>query len=347
MLFATTGYVLLPTSLVWANPTGEQVVGGAATFERQGNNLTVNQATDRLAVNWQEFSIAAGERTHFNMPSAASIALNRVLGGNPSQIYGTLSSNGNIILVNNAGIFVGPGGVVNAASFVGSTLDVDPHQFMNSGQGMRLTGDSYAPIVNQGNIKAEKGDVFLIAQKVENRGTISAPNGRAALVGAGRAADRTEVVLHEVGGSGFAVRVAQLEGEAAQGMNGDLPDGEELLNEGMISAAHAEMVASGNIYAAAIRNSGTIKAKAVIAQADGTVRLDGGLGDVINSGKLYAQNAGAEATAAGGKIEVVGQNVAATPESIITAAGGAQGGNGGKVKIDSADGPKDSRGALS
>ena len=102
MLFATTGYVLLPTSVVWANPTGEQVVGGSATFDRQGSTLTVNQATDRLAVNWQDFSIAAGERTHFNMPSAASIALNRVLGGNPSQIYGTLSSNGNIILVNNA-----------------------------------------------------------------------------------------------------------------------------------------------------------------------------------------------------------------------------------------------------
>ena len=91
MLFATTGYVLLPTSVVWANPTGEQVVGGSATFDRQGNTLTVNQATDRLAVNWQDFSIAAGERTHFNMPSAASIALNRVLGGNPSQIYGTVS----------------------------------------------------------------------------------------------------------------------------------------------------------------------------------------------------------------------------------------------------------------
>ena len=338
MLFATTGYVLLPTSVVWANPTGEQVVGGSATFDRQGNTLTVNQATDRLAVNWQDFSIAAGERTHFNMPSSASIALNRVLGGNPSQIYGTLSSNGNIILVNNAGIFVGPGGVVNAASFVGSTLDIDPGQFMQGGVGgYQLHGDSYAPIVSQGNITAEKGDVFLIAQKVENRGTISAPNGKAAMIGAGKAEERTEVVLHEVGGSGFAVRVAQLQGEDAGGSNHGLPDGEELLNEGEITAAQAELNASGNIYALAIKNSGTIRAKAVVAQADGTVRLDGGLGDVRNTGTLIAKNAGDEATAAGGKIEVTGQNVTASPESIITAAGGVQGGDGGKVKIDSAD----------
>ena len=53
MLFCTVGFVLLPTSYVWANPAGEAVVGGAATFQRDGNKLTVNQATDRLAVNWQ------------------------------------------------------------------------------------------------------------------------------------------------------------------------------------------------------------------------------------------------------------------------------------------------------
>ncbi|NCA17869.1 MAG: hypothetical protein EBS90_12640, partial [Betaproteobacteria bacterium] len=56
-----------------------------------------------------------------------------------------------------------------------------------------------------------------------------------------------------------------------------------------------------------------------------------------NTGTLIAKNAGDEATAAGGKIEMTGQNVTASPESIITAAGGVQGGDGGKVKIDSVD----------
>jgi filamentous hemagglutinin family protein len=339
MLFSTLGYVLLPTAPVWANPAGEQVVGGAATFQRSGNTLTVNQSTDRLAVNWQNFNIAAGERTHFNMPSSSSAALNRVLGGNPSSIYGNLSANGTIYLVNPNGILVGPGGTINTGAFIASTFDIHPDQFMQAGKGgaMNMVGSSMAPIVNQGSIKAEKGDVYLIAQKVENRGTISAANGTAALVGAGQADDRTEVVLHEVGGSGFAVRVTQLEGEAASGSNRNLPDGEELLNEGVISAAQAELIASGNIYALAIKNSGTIRAKAVVANTDGTVRLDGGLGSVMNTGTMIAKNAGNEATAAGGKIEVTGQNITASPESIMTAAGGEQGGNGGSVKIDSQD----------
>ena len=334
MLFCTVGFVLLPTSYVWANPAGEAVVGGAATFQRDGNKLTVNQTTDRLAVNWQSFNIAAGERTHFNMPSSTSAALNRVIGGNPSSIYGSLSANGILYLINPSGILVGPGGTVNAAAFMASTLDVSTEQFMNAknGAAMSFVGTSGESIINQGNITAEKGDVFLVAQKVENRGTINAANGTVGMVGSGQS---TDVMVHEVGGKGFAIRVAQLQGEAATGSNRDLPDGEELLNEGSINAAQAELNASGNVYALAIRNSGTIRAKAVVANADGTVRLDGGLGDVINTGRMYAKNAGDDATAAGGKIDVAGQNVTASPESIITAAGGEQGGNGGSVKIDS------------
>jgi filamentous hemagglutinin family protein len=336
MLFCTVGFILLPTSYVWANPAGEAVVGGAATFQRDGNTLTVNQATDRLAVNWQSFNIAAGERTHFNMPSSTSAALNRVIGGNPSSIYGSLSANGILYLINPSGILVGPGGTVNAASFMASTLDVSTEQFMNAknGAGMNFYGSSGESIINQGNITAEKGDVFLVAQKVENRGTINAANGTVGMVGSGQ---NTDVMVHEVGGNGFAIRVAQLQGEAATGSNRDLPDGEELLNEGTISAAQAELNASGNVYALAIRNSGTIRAKAVVANADGTVRLDGGLGDVINTGKMYAKNAGDDATAAGGKIDIAGQSITASPESIITAAGGEQGGSGGSVKIDSED----------
>ena len=336
MLFCALGFVLLPTSYVWANPAGEQVVGGAATFQRDGNKLTVNQATDRLAVNWQSFNIGAGESTHFNMPSSTSAALNRVIGGNPSSIYGSLSANGILYLINPSGILVGPGGTVNAASFMASTLDVSTEQFMNAKNGgaMNFVGSSGESIINQGNITAEKGDVFLIAQTVENRGSINAANGVVGMVGSGQS---TDVMVHEVGGKGFAIRVAQLQGEAATGSNRDLPDGEELLNEGSINAAQAELNASGNVYALAIRNSGTIRAKAVVANADGTVRLDGGLGDVMNTGTMIAKNAGNEATAAGGKIDVAGKNVTASPESIITAAGGELGGNGGSVKIDSQD----------
>ncbi|NBS06478.1 MAG: filamentous hemagglutinin N-terminal domain-containing protein [Verrucomicrobia bacterium] len=270
------------------------------------------------------------------MPSSTSAALNRVIGGNPSSIYGSLSANGILYLINPSGILVGPGGTVNAASFMASTLDVSTEQFMNAknGAGMNFYGSSGESIINQGNITAEKGDVFLIAQKVENRGTINAANGTAGMVGSGQS---TDVMVHEVGGKGFAIRVAQLQGEAASGSNRDLPDGEELLNEGSINAAQAELNASGNVYALAIRNSGTIRAKAVVANADGTVRLDGGLGDVRNTGTLIAKNAGDEATAAGGKIEMTEVKIDSADTTIVQGkvdvAAPSAGAKGGKVEL--------------
>src|SRR5258705_659737 len=46
-----------------ANPLGGTVVpgGGAASFSSSLGNLTINQTTPRVIINWQNFSIAAGE----------------------------------------------------------------------------------------------------------------------------------------------------------------------------------------------------------------------------------------------------------------------------------------------
>jgi filamentous hemagglutinin family protein len=48
----------------------------------------------------------------------------------PTAIYGTLSSNGRVWLVNPAGIMVGPGGKVDVAAFVASTLNISNADFL-------------------------------------------------------------------------------------------------------------------------------------------------------------------------------------------------------------------------
>lgn len=85
----------LPVS-VWANPSGEQVVSGSATFNRAGTNLAISQGSDKAIIDWQSFSIGAGEATNFLQPSAMSAVLNRVISGDPSQIYGNLTANGQV-----------------------------------------------------------------------------------------------------------------------------------------------------------------------------------------------------------------------------------------------------------
>ena len=90
-----------------------------------GKNLTITTSNgaglNHSALNWQSFSVPAGSVTRFEQPSAASTSINRVTGADPSAILGTLTSNGKLVLVNPAGIAVGPGGVVDTAGFTAST----------------------------------------------------------------------------------------------------------------------------------------------------------------------------------------------------------------------------------
>ena len=113
-LFLFTASLLAGIRPALGNPAGEVVRAGNVTFNRPSAGvLNVIQTSDRAIIHWDRFSIGSGELTRFNVPSSTSATLNRVLSGSPSEIYGTLQSNGRIFLINPSGILVGPGGQVN------------------------------------------------------------------------------------------------------------------------------------------------------------------------------------------------------------------------------------------
>ncbi len=115
----------------------------------------MKQTTPTAIINWQTFSIGAGETTTFLQPSAASAVLNRVLGGETSIIDGTLTANGQVYLVNGNGIVVGPDGVVNANAFTASTRDITNADFL-AGK-LHFTGSNDAGVQNLGTISALGG----------------------------------------------------------------------------------------------------------------------------------------------------------------------------------------------
>ena len=101
------GLVFSP-ALVFALPSGGNVVDGTATInEPSATNMEINQSTDKLIVNWDSFSIGEGESVQFFQPGADSVALNRVVGLDPSVILGSLSANGQIFVVNPSGVYLG------------------------------------------------------------------------------------------------------------------------------------------------------------------------------------------------------------------------------------------------
>lgn len=93
-----------------ANPVLPIVVNGSAVFPPQGPTLTVTN-TPGAVINWQSFSIGAGETTRFVQQSSASTVLNRTTGQNKNFIIlGRLVSNGQLFLVNpNGSAFTPPG----------------------------------------------------------------------------------------------------------------------------------------------------------------------------------------------------------------------------------------------
>ncbi|NPC55005.1 two-partner secretion domain-containing protein, partial [Caenimonas soli] len=157
--------------LALAQPSGAQAIHGQASLSRQGANLLVTTqngaGTSHSAINWQSFSVPGGSTTHFQQPGAASLSINRVVGNNPSAIFGTLSSNGRLVLVNPSGIAVGAGAVVDTAGFTASTLRMSDADALAGRLVFGGDGLASGTLSVDGKILARSGDVVLIAPNVQ------------------------------------------------------------------------------------------------------------------------------------------------------------------------------------
>lgn len=183
LLFAPPGWTV---DIVGAAglPQNGTVFSGQASGSVAGNQMTINQASNRAVLDWGSFNIAAGKAVQIVQPNAASAILNRVTGdANPSQILGGLSANGTVMLMNPNGVMFGQNAVVNVGSLIATTGSIDANNFMSTG-GAQITGAT-GSIVNQGGITAQgAGLVALVAPSVTNQGSITATGGTIALAGA-------------------------------------------------------------------------------------------------------------------------------------------------------------------
>ncbi|RQR33115.1 filamentous hemagglutinin N-terminal domain-containing protein, partial [Burkholderia sp. Bp9143] len=295
------GFTALPA---FALPTGENITAGNADIIRDndGMSMSINQHTDKLITNWNDFSIAGNERVAFHQPGKQSIALNRVVGNNGSQIQGQLDANGKVFLVNPNGVLFGSGAQINVGGLVASTQNIADADFLAGNY--RFSGNSTASIVNDGHITAaDGGSVALLGARVSNNGVIQAKMGRVAL-GAGN--------TFKVNFDGNDLLSLQVEGGAvdAQATNGGLlkADGGEVLMTAR---------AAGNLLNAVVNNTGTIEAKGLASHA-GKITLDGGT--VLVGGTL--DTSAAEAGAPAGSIITRGERVdVAADTSVDTRAG--------------------------
>ncbi|MBX3665604.1 MAG: filamentous hemagglutinin N-terminal domain-containing protein, partial [Burkholderiales bacterium] len=320
-------------------PTGGSVVSGSAAIHNPSpTQQVITQGSDKAIINWQGFSIGQGHGVQFVQPGSGSVVLNRVVGSDPSAIFGSLSANGRVFLVNPQGIFFSPTASLDVGGLVASTLNIRNDDFL-AGRYI-FSRDPGAPagasVINEGLIRArDNGYVVLAGDYAANRGVIEARLGTVAL------ASGAQVTLDMQGDSliNLAVNektVAELAGVANSG---------ELNAEGgrvMMTAAVARDLA-GTV----VNNTGVVRARGTV-EKDGAIYLVGDGGDVASSGSLDAGgrrggsvtvqsktgttlvSGGIDATGSagkGGNVQVLGQNAGVTGHAVIDASGASGGGS--------------------
>jgi filamentous hemagglutinin family protein len=291
-----------------AAPGGGQVINGSADITQFGTTVNIKQTSQNLSLNWNSFNVGASETVNFAQPGVSSLAVNRILDVNGSQIMGRLNANGQVFLINPNGVLFGPGAQVNVGGIVASTLDYN--QGGTNGNIRSFSGNGVGAVINEGAINAASGSyVALVGNRVSNQGSIKAPMGSVVL-GAGSAA-----MLTFSGDqlASFEITQSVLDNLAQNGGLIQADGGTVILSAGAKAALQASMV----------NNTGLIRAHTVDnlpgnitvlgGMAAGTVNIagtldasapDGGNGGTIDTSAAHVKIAdGAKVTtlAANGK----------------------------------------------
>ena len=140
LLAVAVAMATVGSGATFAGPEGGEVVGGAGDINHNGSTTTINQATDRMAINWQSFDVAADERVQFIQPSSSSIALNNILSNHGSKIQGQIDANGQVILINPNGVIFGESATVNVGGILASGLTLETAGFMNGNHLFSVVG---------------------------------------------------------------------------------------------------------------------------------------------------------------------------------------------------------------
>ena len=292
--------------LAYANPTGGIVIQGQATFDSsQPNKLLVTTqngaGTNSSAINWQSFSIPAGSATRIEQPSTASMSINRVVTNTPSALFGTLSSNGKVVLVNQSGIAVGAGAVVDTAGFTASAVgmtEADAIAGRLRFSGDKTIGDTSGALSVQGNLIARGGDVVLVAPSIDLAKTaVVEAVGGSVVLAAGQSV--------EVTGRGLEGITMQVQAPADQAVN--------------LGSLRGDAV---GIFAGTLKHSGVIHATQASVAGGKVLLKASGEAVVEGAGQIIAVSS----SGSGGRVEVLGSRVALADNANIDVSGSTGGG---------------------
>ena len=310
---------------IFATPKSGTVVAGQASISQQAKKTTVQQTTNKAIVNWQNFNVGSDEWVAFMQPGSSSITLNRVLGGNRSDIFGKITAPGQVWLINRAGIFFGKNAYIDVAGLIATTADINSNDFM-AGRYFFTQPQGYdtSKIIHQGEIAAGKplngttvkqnGLVVFVAPGVENSGLIQANLGKVTLAAVG-------------GGEQFTIDLFGDNLITYVFSPNVVSPSYSVKNTGEIIANGGKVVltagAAKDIVDSVVSNTGVIEANAIGHHKGEIVLYSGEHGLTKVTGQLKAS---------GGRVKVLGNKVEVAKENPAVIDVSAKGG-GGEVLV--------------
>jgi filamentous hemagglutinin family protein len=291
--FLTCNLILntwLPAVLAEVVLQPDGLINGTITVSSLADGVQNMTASDSAIGHFSSFDIAAGNTVYCVQPNSSANALFRIFSGDGTQIYGRFEANGNIFLIDPAGILFGAGSQINVNGLVASGLDISNQDFLDGNYEFVAGGGNVGAVINNGAITAAEG-VALIGRKILNTGTIKTGTGGIVVMAAG-----DEVVIGQPG-SDVVVRMdsVTMPGEG---------DG-DVINDGLIESKSGTVVlAAGDMFSTALELEKVSGGIGRIEQ-NGTIDTAGTSGDggrimltaadevILSAGSLTKANAGA------------------------------------------------------
>lgn len=319
-LLAVAAGSVLSVEAARAQIEGAQVARGSATFQSSGAR-TVITAANNTVINYQRFDIASGQTVQFVQPSADARVLNRITSSAPTRIDGSLLANGQVYLVNPAGVMFGRNAVIDAARFVAASAKMSDADFV---QGIDRFTSVSGSVVNDGSITG--GSVHLIGRVVENHGVIVSPGGVVTMISG------TDVLLREQG-SKVSVRIDGKDLETSATGGGTTassgPSKPVMQSTTMTQPRRFKSLGAGDVLSVAISSAG-VKNIGSVTVGSGSAVLAAPRGGVANTGTINAD----VASGSSGSVLVHGREV--RHAGTITAV--AENGQSGRIILTSTAG---------
>jgi filamentous hemagglutinin family protein len=154
-----------------------EMIKGSSNLQTVGQNLQIG-VSDGAIIHWKDFSIASEEHVEFLQPSAKAWVLNKVTGKGRSEIYGELTSNGQVVLINQNGILFGKDSRIEVGGLIATSLkDVSVEGSISASNGalallgrdVHISGEVLSRVGKHAYVRAEENPYGIEVSKVGGR----------------------------------------------------------------------------------------------------------------------------------------------------------------------------------